>query len=110
MGADSHGMKVLKTEPLRAIARQCVMRRGQFDTELTIRAMRAGLWVAEAPIPYQEKRAPRNLMIKKISQNIFDLFRLRRVLRSIPYEGHFRYRRYCREDLTQQPAGRSDMP
>ncbi len=102
MGADSHGMKVMKTEPLREIARQCVMRRGQFDTELTIRAMRAGLWVAEAPIPYEEKRKPRNLMVKKISQNVIDLFRLRRVLQAVPYEGHFRYRRVCREDLTAQ--------
>lgn len=110
MGADSHGMKVMKTEPLCAIARQCVMRRGQFDTELTIRAMRAGLWVAEAPIPYEEKRKPRNLMAKKIAQNIIDLFRLRRVLQSVPYEGHFRYRRLCREDLTSQPAAQQSWP
>lgn len=104
MGADTHGMKLMKTEPLRAIARQCVMRRGQFDTELTIRALRAGLWVAEAPIPYEEKRSPRNLMIKKIGQNVYDLFRLRRVLQSVPYEGQLRYRRVCREDLTDQPV------
>lgn len=104
MGTDSHGMKLMKGEPLCAIARQCIMRRGQFDTELTIRAIRAGLWVAEVPIPYEEKRKPRNLMIKKIGQNIFDLFRLHRVLQSVPYEGHLRYRRLCREDLTCQQA------
>ncbi len=107
MGADSHGMKLMKTEPLRAIARECIMRRGQFDTELTIRAMRSGLWVVEAPIPYQEKRKPRNFMIKKISQNVLDLFRLYRVLRSVPYEGHFRYRRICREDLLNGWANQS---
>lgn len=107
MGADSHGMKVLKTGSLLPIAKECVMRRGQFDTELTIRAMRAGLWVAEVPIPYEEKRKPRNLMIKKVSQNIFDLFRLRRVLKSVPYEGHFRYRRFCREDLEGRQVERT---
>lgn len=110
MGADSHGMKLMKTEPMRAIARQCIMRRGQFDTELAIRALRAGLWVAEAPIPYEEKRKPRNLMIKKISQNVYDLFRLRRVLQSVPYEGHLRYRRVCRDDLTEQPVVRQVRP
>lgn len=107
MGADSHGMKVMKTARIVPIARECVMRRGQFDTELTIRAMRAGLWVAELPIPYQEKRKPRNLMIKKVAQNVFDLFRLRRVLQTVPYEGHFRYRRFCREDLEGRQANRT---
>ena len=99
VGADSHGIKLMRQEPLRPIAEACVMRRGQFDTELTFRALRRGLWVAEVPVPYLEKRRPRNLMVKKIGQNVLDLFRFRAIMRDVPVHSPVRYRRFCREDL-----------
>ena len=54
------------------------------NTELTLRVLRGGLWVAEIPIPYMEKRKARNFMVKKISQNIWDLFRFYRVMKKFP--------------------------
>jgi len=43
---------------MRPVLGQCVMRRGQFDTEFTLRALRAGLWLAEVPVPIVEIRPP----------------------------------------------------
>lgn len=99
VGMETRGMKLLKTEALRPIAKDCVLRRGQFDTELTLKALRTGLWVAEVPMPYIEKRKPRNFMIKKILQNTWDLFFLYNVINKLPYNGYVRYRRFCREDM-----------
>lgn len=99
IAAETHGMKLIRTETLRPLARLCQMRRGQFDTELTLRALRGGSWVAEVPMPYMEKRNPRNFMIKKIVQNIWDIFRFYKVMKDVPYEGNIRYRRFCRDDL-----------
>lgn len=97
--AETHGMKLIRMKTLRPLARFCRMRRGQFDTELTLRALRGGKWVAEVPMPYIEKRNPKNFMIKKIGQNIWDLQRLYRVMKDVPCEGHLKYRRFCREDI-----------
>jgi glycosyltransferase involved in cell wall biosynthesis len=97
--AETHGMKLIRTETLRPVARLCQMRRGQFDTELTLRALRGGFWVAEVPMPYIEKRNSKNFMIKKIGQNIWDLHRFYKVMKDVPYEGNIKYRRFCREDL-----------
>lgn len=101
VGAESHGMKLLNFKSMKKIAEKCIMRRGQFDTELTLRALRKTLWVAEVPMPYMEKRNPRNFMVKKIGQNIFDMFRLYLVMKKIPYEGQLRYRRFCRYDMKE---------
>ena len=98
-GSDTHGMKLMKADSIKKLTDECVMSRGQFDTELTLRALRGGLWVGEAPIPYSEKRNPRNFMIKKIVQNVIDLFTLYKVMKTIPYDSSVRYRRFPRDDL-----------
>ncbi|MFC1488220.1 glycosyltransferase [Thermodesulfobacteriota bacterium] len=100
VAAESHGMKLMRTQNLRPVAKECVMRRGQFDTELTLRALRGCFWVAEVPMPYKEKRNPRNFMVKKIGQNVVDMFRLYRTMKMVTYSGNVKYRRFCRDDLT----------
>ena len=80
------------------------MSRGQFDTELVLRCLRMGLWIAEAPTVYVEHRAPRNLMFRKIVQNIWDQFRLYRVIARIPFAGTVKYHRYARVDLDLRHA------
>jgi len=102
VGSDTHGQKFLYLPTLRPILDQCVMRRGQFDTELTLRAMRAGLWLAEVPVPVIELRPPRNLMFVKIYRNLVDIRRLNKVMRGVPAKSPVRYHRWAREDLLQR--------
>ena len=98
-GTDTHGQKFVHLPALRPIFAQCVMRRGQFDTEFTLRAARAKLWLAEVPVPIIELRKTRNLMLHKITRNIVDIFRLREVMRKNRTRTSMRYHRWSREDV-----------
>src|SRR5215470_7809916 len=99
VGSDTHGLKFLYLPSMRPILQQCVMRRGQFDTEFTLRAGRARLWLAEVPVPIVEFRKARNLMLHKIVRNIVDILRLRRIMRALPARSATRYHRWSREDV-----------
>jgi glycosyltransferase involved in cell wall biosynthesis len=99
VGTDTHGQKFLSLASMRPIVAECVLRRGQFDTELTLRAMRRGLWLAEVPVPITELRPPRNLMLGKVWRNLVDIVRLKRVVRRIPSDRPIRYHRWAREDV-----------
>ena len=98
-GTDTHGQKFIYLPTLRPIFQQCVMRRGQFDTEFTLRAARAKLWIAEVPVPIIELRSARNLMLNKIARNVVDIFRLREVMRKTRTRAAMRYHRWAREDV-----------
>lgn len=80
-GTDTHGLKLLNLKKISPIAKKVKLRRGQFDTELTLRAQKNGLAITELPVRIQILRPPRNLMFKKIAQNILDIFRLWWILR-----------------------------
>ena len=99
VGTDTHGQKMLKMATMAPILSQTIMRRGQFDTEFVIRALREGLWFAEVPVPIVETRRQRNLMVKKIVQNLVDIVRLRRIIHQVRYKGPIRYHRWAREDM-----------
>lgn len=81
-GTDTHGLKLLRMKTVRPLLDKVVLRRGQFDTELTLRAQKLGLKISELPVRIKNLRAPRNLMIKKIAQNILDLARLWWILKN----------------------------
>jgi glycosyltransferase involved in cell wall biosynthesis len=100
VGRDTHGQKFIRLAAVKDILPLCVMERGQFDTELTMRALRGGLWVAEVPVPIVQARGPRNFMLAKIYRNFVDLLRLRRVMRGVP-SVRTRYHRWSREDMEE---------
>jgi glycosyltransferase involved in cell wall biosynthesis len=100
VGRDTHGQKLIRLSAVRDILPHCIMERGQFDTELTMRALRGGLWVAEVPVPIAQARGPRNFMLLKIYRNVVDLWRLRRVMRNVP-SLRTRYHRWAREDMEE---------
>ena len=104
-GADSHGPKLINLRTLRDLCHATVLNRGQFDTELTLRAFRGGYWIAEIPTNYMEKRPPRNWMITKILRNFIDLYRLRKIMVTVPYAGTVNLHRWARWDVD---AYRSD--
>ena len=101
VGSDTHGQKFLYLPALRPILQACIMRRGQFDTEFTLRAARAQLWLAEVPVPIVEVRKARNFMFQKIARNIVDIARLRRVMKKVPIRAAARYHCWAREDVEQ---------
>jgi glycosyltransferase involved in cell wall biosynthesis len=109
VGSDTHGQKFLYLPTLRPIFQQCVMRRGQFDTEFTLRAARARLWLAEVPVPIVEVRKARNLMLHKIARNIVDIARLHRVMRDLPVRSAMRYHRWSREDVENLEGAQTKM-
>jgi glycosyltransferase involved in cell wall biosynthesis len=98
-GTDTHGPKLLNCESLGPIIARCELDRGQFDTELVLRAMRNSKRLVEVPVEYRESRPHRNLMIKKIVWNLIALRRLQHVMRGVPFEGEVRYYRFAREDV-----------
>ena len=108
-GTDTHGQKFIYLPALRPIFAQCVMRRGQFDTEFTLRAARAKLWLAEVPVPIVELRKARNLMLHKVARNIVDIFRLREVMRKNRSRTAMRYHRWSREDVEQLDAAQTAL-
>ena len=98
-GSDTHGPKLIRREPIRPHIAHCVIERGQFDTELTLRSVRAGLRIVEGPVLYAEMRKPRNMMLVKILRNLRDVFRLSYAMKSVPHANPIRFRRVAREDL-----------
>ena len=101
-GTDTHGPKLIDRSSLESIAQACCLDRGQYDTELVLRAVRAQKRIIEIPVAYRESRPHRNLMIKKIIWNLFALRRLVGVMREVPYEGTIRFHRLTREDILKQ--------
>jgi len=98
-GTDTHGPKLLDRVSLQAIIDACELDRGQYDTELVLRAIRGQKRIIEAPSEYRELRPNRNWMVKKIFWNMWALARLVRVMKHVPYEGLARYYRVAREDV-----------
>ena len=101
-GTDTHGPKLIDRSSLEAIAETCCLDRGQYDTELVLRAVRAQKRIVEVPVVYRESRPHRNLMVKKIVWNLLALRRLVDVMKAVPYEGTIRYHRLTREDIMSQ--------
>lgn len=78
---DTHGMKALDLRRVRPIIAQCELNADLFDTELVIRAGRAGLPVAELPVTVREQRPPRSSLFKRAIRTVGGLRRLRTALR-----------------------------
>jgi Glycosyl transferase family 2 len=109
VGSDTHGLKFIYLPALRPIFKTCVLRRGQFDTEFTLRASRAQLWLAELPVPISESRPPRNLMLTKIARNFVDIARLYRLMKAVPATSATRYHRWSRVDVENENGWRISL-
>ena len=77
---DTHGMKVLRKEAVGVFAPRTVMTRDLFDTELIVRARRAGAVVKALPVTCEEKREARSPIAKRIPRTMKGLLRLRLIL------------------------------
>jgi glycosyltransferase AglD len=75
--SDTHGMKVLRRQPLIPLAERCRFGTDLFDTELILRAERAGLKADEVPVIVQELRPSRSSIAKRIPRTMANLVKLR---------------------------------
>jgi glycosyltransferase involved in cell wall biosynthesis len=75
--SDTHGMKAMRREPVVPLARACHNGTDLFDTELILRAERAGLVVVELPVVVVERRPSRSPIWRRVPRTLLGLLRLR---------------------------------
>lgn len=78
--SDTHGMKVMRRRDLLPLVDACRFGADLFDTELVLRAERAGLGVAELPVTVRDTRPPRSSIVRRIPRSLAGLMRLKLAL------------------------------
>jgi glycosyltransferase AglD len=78
--SDTHGMKALDRAAVAPIARRCRNGQDLFDTELVLRADRAGMLVVELPVTVVERRPSRTSIAARAGRTAIGLVRLRVLL------------------------------
>jgi glycosyltransferase involved in cell wall biosynthesis len=78
--SDTHGMKALRRAPLVELAERCHFGTDLFDTELILRAERAGLATAEIGVTVDETRPSRSPIVGRALRSMLGLGKLRVVL------------------------------
>ena len=79
--SDTHGMKALDRARVVPLAERCQLGTDLFDTELVLRAERAGVVVAEIPVRVEERRPARSPIARRILRTLVGLRQLRLALR-----------------------------
>jgi glycosyltransferase involved in cell wall biosynthesis len=79
--SDTHGMKALDRERVVPLAERCQLGTDLFDTELVLRAERAGLVVGELPVRVEERRPARSPIARRVLRTLVGLRQLRLALR-----------------------------
>lgn len=79
--SDTHGMKAIRKEVIELFVPQTVNTQDLFDTELVLRAERAGYRIREVPAVVEELRPARSSFLKRVPRTLMGMLRLRRVLR-----------------------------
>ncbi len=78
--SDTHGMKAFRREVVERIVPRVESRQDLFDTELVLRAERAGFRIVEVPVVVEELRAARSSLAKRVPRTLAGLWRIRRRL------------------------------
>ncbi len=82
--SDTHGMKGFRGSLISDLTSEVVSTKDLFDTELVVRAERAGYQIVEVPVTVEEMRSARSSLIRRIPRTVAGLFQIRRALRSRP--------------------------
>jgi glycosyltransferase involved in cell wall biosynthesis len=75
-GTDTHGLKAFRRASLLPIARECLVEKDVFASELVIRAYRAGLHIREIPVRVLEKRRPSINLTRRVPNVLRSLAKL----------------------------------
>lgn len=79
--SDTHGMKAIRRPVIDAVAADVASTLDLFDTELVIRAERAGFRIVEVPVTVEERRRSRSRLVRRVPRTVVGLWRIRRRLR-----------------------------
>ena len=74
---DTHGMKAMRRDTVEPLALACHNGTDLFDTELILRAERAGLLTVELPMVVVERRPSRSPIWRRVPRTLLGLLRLR---------------------------------
>ena len=78
--SDTHGMKAMRRGAVVPLASACHFGTDLFDTELILRAERAGLLTVELPVVVVERRPSRSAIWRRVPRTLWGLVRLRVLL------------------------------
>jgi glycosyltransferase involved in cell wall biosynthesis len=78
--SDTHGIKGFRAGVIRATLDTVVSNEDLFDTELVVRAERAGFVIREVPIVVEELREARSSLLKRVPRTLRGIARVRRAL------------------------------
>jgi hypothetical protein len=98
-GTETHGPKIMSMAAMKPIIDASTSDRGQYDTEIVLRAVRASARIVELPVAHVEVRPPKAVVIMKVVWNVIALLRLWSKMRHEPFRGQMRYHRFAREDV-----------
>ena len=82
--SDTHGIKAVRIEAVRPLLPSVASAADLFDTELMLRAERAGRRIVEVPTAVEELRASRSSILRRVPRTLRGLAALRRRLRALP--------------------------
>ena len=82
--SDTHGMKGFRKNLVAELAPPVLSTQDLCDTELVIRAERAGYRIVEVPVTVEEIRQAKSSLIKRAPRTVAGMFKIRRALRSAP--------------------------
>lgn len=77
---DTHGMKAIRRKVLQDVMPDVVSREDLFDTELVLRAERAGYRITEVPAVVEELRPARSSYLARVPRTLVGLFKMRQIL------------------------------
>lgn len=78
---DTHGMKLVRRSVVVDVAPSVISTVDLFDTELVVRAERAGYRIAELPARVEELRDTKSSVIRRVPRTLKGVWRIRRSLR-----------------------------
>ena len=80
--SDTHGIKAVRRHVVDELAPLVISRKDLFDTELVIRAEKAGHRILEVPVIVEEMREARSSLFKRIPRTLLGVWRIRTQLSS----------------------------
>lgn len=79
--SDTHGMKLVRRTVVEAVAPRVISTTDLFDTELVVRAEKAGFRIIELPASVEELRDAKSSLFKRVPRTLKGVWRIRRDMR-----------------------------